>query len=221
MRNAVDRHGWQERENRYLQIIKAYDRDEVTALSELFANLVAAMEFETGDVLGSIYMELEIGNSNMGQFFTPYEVCKLMARMTLDADMIRQRVELQGFVTMSEPACGGGAMIIAMAEEMAGLQLNPQQHLHVTAIDLDLKAVHMAYLQLSLLHIPAAIVYGNALTVETRDVWHTPAHIIGGWNWKLRAKYREAEQAPAVEVFQPDITLPFRPTFGGEQAALF
>lgn len=226
MRNAVDRHGWQERETRYLQIIKGYERDEVSLLAALYAHLVMAMEFETGDVLGSIYMELDMGNSNLGQFFTPYEVCRLMAAMTIEPDLVRDCVGRRGYMTAMEPSCGGGAMLIALSEEITKLEYNPQQHLHITGVDIDIKAVHMCYLQLSLLHIPALIVHGNALTVEQWDVWPTPAHILGGWEWKLRAKDLDSDPAPAVEVFpandnQPDITLPFRPTFGGEQVALF
>lgn len=196
LRNAVDRDaGWQEREDRYLAVVKGYDRDEVESLCRCFADLVDAMTVEPGDVLGSIFMELELGNANMGQFFTPYEVCKMMASMTLADGKAQQAIERRGYVTLQEPACGGGAMIIAMAEEMRRLGMNPQQQLHVTAVDLDIKAVHMAYIQLVLLHIPAVIVYGNALTLEERDHWYTPAHILGGWSWRLRAGHNEKSGA--------------------------
>jgi hypothetical protein len=33
--------------------------------------------------------------------------------------------------------------------------VNDQQHLHITAVDIDIRAVHMTYLQLSLLRVPA------------------------------------------------------------------
>ena len=43
-----------------------------------------------------------------------------------------------------------------------------QQHFHVTAVDLDSKCVHMAYLQVSLLHVPAVLILGNSLSLEER-----------------------------------------------------
>lgn len=57
------------------------------------------------------------------------------------------------------------------------------------AQDIDSRGVHMAYLQLSLLHIPAVVILGNTLLVEERERWHTPAHILGLWQQKLRRSY--------------------------------
>uniref|UniRef100_UPI003F494B27 hypothetical protein n=1 Tax=Cupriavidus taiwanensis TaxID=164546 RepID=UPI003F494B27 len=55
----------------------------------------------------------------------------------------------------------------------------------------------MTYLQLSLLHIPAIVIHGNALSVESWGTWFTPAHILGGWGAKLRRK-RAAQALMAV-----------------------
>src|SRR5579863_8704513 len=49
-----------------------------------------------------------------------------------------------------------------------------QKHLHVTAVDVDPKCVHMTYLQLSLLHVPAIVVHGNSLSLEEFGHWYTP-----------------------------------------------
>ena len=59
-------------------------------------------------------------------------------------------------------------MVIALAREMRELGINYQQHLHVTAIDVDPKCVHMSYVQFALLHIPAVIIHGN--TAVSRGV---------------------------------------------------
>lgn len=186
MANAVD-HGPQhaEREARYMAVIKGYSKDELDGFCRMLAHLTMAMEQEPGDVLGSVFMQLELGSKWHGQFFTPYEVCRLMAGMQL-GDGFKQEIERKGYITAMEPACGGGAMILALAEEMQAAGVNYQRHLHVTAIDIDIKAVHMAYLQFSLMHIPAIIVHGNALAVEERSRWYTPAHILGGWTYRLQ-----------------------------------
>jgi len=39
----------------------------------------------------------------------------------------------------------------------------------------------MAYVQLSLLGIPAVVVHGNALSLDVWGVWYTPAHVLVGW----------------------------------------
>lgn len=57
----------------------------------------------------------------------------------------------------------------------------------------------MAYVQLSLLHIPAVVIHGNTLALEERSHWLTPAHIMGGWEWKLAAADRRAAE-PIVPV---------------------
>src|SRR2546430_9188920 len=69
--------------------------------------------------------------------------------------------------------------------------------LHVTAIDLDIIAVHMAYVQCTLLHIPAIIVHGDTLRAQTYSVWRTFAHVMGLWDAKLaRDTQRLAPPAP-------------------------
>lgn len=186
--NAVDFPKYDIREARYLEIVGKYTKDEVDAFCKMFADLACALE-EPDDVLGKIFHELELHNKYKGQFFTPYSLCYLMASM-VHTDNFLTIIEKQGFVTMQEPACGSGAMAIALAEAVKERGQNPQQVMHVTATDIDLKCVHMAYVQLSLLNIPAYILHGNSLTMEEWDVWATPAHIMHGWAHKLYSRER-------------------------------
>lgn len=93
----------------------------------------------------------------------------------------------RGFIRASEPACGSGGMVLALAKHMKeNLGINFQQHLHVIATDIDSRCVHMAYLQMSLLFIPAIVVHGDTLRLQEFDHWHTNAHIMQGWTFKLR-----------------------------------
>lgn len=126
----------------------------------------------------------------------------MMASMIVgDEAGVRQRIEQRGYLTACEPAVGAGAMVIALAEVIRGMGINYQRHLHVTAIDIDPRAVHMAYVQFSLLHIPAVIVVGNALTLEEREHWFTPAHVLGGWTARLqRDRPSELVEIEEVEV---------------------
>lgn len=213
--NAVDFIHRDEREERYLQIIKRYDRAELNALAQGLSHLTLAMEHETRDVLGRTFHDLELHNKWAGQFFTPYDVCRMMAQMTIgDTNDLQERIKERGYVTAQEPAVGSGAMVIALAQEMREAGINYQQHLHVTAIDIDLKCVHMAYVQFSLLHIPAVIIHGDTLAVKEYSHWYTPAHLLDGWQWKLRRwetellPPRPAAIIPVADPVEPSSELP-------------
>lgn len=185
--NSVDLTQRDEREARYMEMIKRYRPDEIQAFPEMLAALVLDLEDEPEDVLGRVFHELELHNKWTGQYFTQFPLCQAMAKMVVgEATDVQARILERGFLAASEPACGSGAMIIALANELKALGINYQQQLHVTAVDIDVKCVHMAYLQFSLLHIPAVVVHGDSLRVEERARWFTPAHILGGWTTKLR-----------------------------------
>lgn len=202
--NAVDLAQAETREARYMEVIKRYSREELAKFPEMLAALINALEEEPSDVMGRTFHELELHNKWAGQFFSPYPLCRMMAKMTLsDTADLEARISERGFVTASEPAVGSGAMVIALAHEMQEAGINYQQHLHVTAVDVDLKCVHMVYLQCALLHIPAVIVHGNTLSVQEYSRWYTPAHILDGWNFKLKrgvsSERHERERPPAPE----------------------
>lgn len=184
LRNAVDKHGWQEREDRYLQVVKPYTPAQLARFAEAFAHVVNLIHAEPRDVLGHLYMSLELGNEAMGQFYTPYDIAKVMAKF--QGDTLTEQIEREGFARMYEPACGAGAFIIATSQTLRERGFNPQQQLHVTAEDLSSQAVHMVYIHLTLLHIPAVVYRRDTLTMETYDTWFTPAHILGGWGRRLR-----------------------------------
>lgn len=182
------------REELYMQTVAKYTREEACQIAHMFAELQEGLHVAPRDILGEIFMQLEIGNSRMGQFFTPHHICELMASLTISDD-IEAKVAKHGFVTVHEPASGSGATVIAMMLAMQDRGLNYQRHVHVTAVDLDSTAAMMAYVQLSLMHVPATIVHGNTLTLEKYSQWYTPAHILGGWSSRLsRAQAQRAAE---------------------------
>ena len=69
--------------------------------------------------------------------------------------------------------------------------INYQHCLHVTAIDLDSVAVHMAYVQCTLLHIPALILHGDTLRGDVYSQWRTFAHVMGFWDARLARDVRQ------------------------------
>lgn len=189
----MDRAQFYAREERYLGIVKQYERDEVEDLAKAFAHLTLAYEecFRDGavafaDTLGSLYMMLDMVNSDTGQFFTPYEVSRLMAMMKIEG--AGELINEKGYVQVMEPAAGAGGMIIATAHALHEAGFNYQRTMHATAIDIDARCVHMCFVQLSMLHIPAMVIHGNALSGETWGQWVTPAHILGGWQRRLDSR---------------------------------
>ena len=193
--NSVDLAQREAREARYMDVVKRYKPEEVQRFPEMLAALVADLEDDPEDILGKTYHELELHNKWSGQYFTPFPLCRAMARMIVgDAVDVQERIAERGFLTASESA-------IALALELKEQGVNYQQQLHVTAVDVDAKCVHMTYLQLALLHIPAVVVHGNSLSLEEYGRWYTPDHIMNGWNYRLK------RNAPATAV-QPEAANP-------------
>lgn len=187
IRNVFDLKNKEEYEAQFHSIHQRYTTKENETFAKLLGELTLALEDDMSDILGKVFSQLELGNKWKGQFFTPDPVCRVMAKISLSDD-IQEKIDKDGFITVGEPAVGGGAMVIAIAKEIKERGINYQKHLHVTAVDVDIRAVHMAYIQLSLFFIPAVIVHGDTLRMEEYSHWYTPAHVMGGWNEKLMLK---------------------------------
>lgn len=190
------------REQRYLQIVHQYSKDEAAQIAHLLGITTLALEDEPHDFLGQMFMQLELYNHWKGQYFTPSALSDAMARLILDDQLLRA-IEERGFITVQEPACGAGAMIIGSAMALQARKINYQQAMHVTAVDVDSTAAHMAYIQLSLLHIPAVVIVGNTLSMELRDAFPTPAHVLGFWDNKLRRGYALGSKADLANQPKP------------------
>ncbi|MEO8767146.1 MAG: hypothetical protein ABI363_02175 [Nitrosospira sp.] len=107
MSNAVDRAQHETREARYMQIVKGYKAHEVARFPEMLACFALSLEVEMKDCLGQLFMALELGNSRAGQFFTPYNISLLMAKMICGD--VKAQCEARGYVRVMEPAVGAGA----------------------------------------------------------------------------------------------------------------
>lgn len=121
--NSVDFVHQSARESRYLEIINTYNKEEQQEFPKLFGYLVNALEdclsLEGGpvDLLGQIFHELELHNKWKGQYFTPVPVCEAMGMMSL-GDHDQKAIKEEGFLTVGEPACGSGAMVLGFAKAM-------------------------------------------------------------------------------------------------------
>lgn len=183
--NQFDMRQSDEREKRYLNIIKKYTPDMQQLLTEVFAKIFVLLSQQVNpavgfaDYLGELYMRSDTRNSKAGQFFTPYCVSKACALCAIDPQRVEHAIENDEVLTFSEPACGSGGMIIAAADTLYyKYHFNYSRNMLVECSDIDSRCVHMCYLQLSLAGIPAIIFRRNTLTMETWDRWETPAYIM-------------------------------------------
>lgn len=144
------------REEEYMKIVASYGGD-VRPFAEMSGMLTMTLDDEMSDVLGEIYMESGCGNKNTGQFFTPFHLSEAAAQLVLAG------MEQKKKITLNEPSCGGGGMIIAAAKTLRDKGINPQTTLKIVAQDLDWKAIYMCYVQLSLLGLDAVVVQGDTL----------------------------------------------------------
>ncbi|OWY74844.1 N-6 DNA methylase [Pantoea sp. AMG 501] len=170
------------------KICGRYRPEDIQDLHRLFSLMVSALEAKFHDFLGAIFMELELGDGRQGQYFTPYSVQSLMARMLMPG--VEEAVKREGLFTLSEPTCGAGGMVVAVAECMLEAGLNPSEQMFVNCIDIDPVAADMAFIQLSLLGIPAEVITGNTLTMQFSRVRYTPVYYINGFEERLKAQRR-------------------------------
>lgn len=143
-------------------------------------------------------MALNLGNDSGGQFFTPYDVCRMMAEMT--CDNVLPTIEAKGYISINDCACGAGATLIAgvhaAAKQIHKAGLNWQNHILVTAQDVDYTVAYMCYIQLSLLGVAGYIKVGNSLTEPMRsddsleNYWFTPMYCSDVWTIRRLLKGR-------------------------------
>lgn len=198
--NSVDKRQWEKREKMYMDTIKKYSKSEADKFAEMLALVVMGLDGpRMGDFLGELYMNLGVSNKDIGQFFTPYDVSKMMSQF-LGTDP-----NDDGIITLNEPTCGSGGMIIAYAETLKKEDINYQEKLRVVCQDLDHDVVKMAYIQLSLLGIDAVIMQGNTLTLQMNEFWYTPMHFI---NLAKEKQVKQGEQTKRmVDAMQQIIAL--------------
>lgn len=169
-------------EEKYKSVAKNYNLDQLQQFAQLIATVTLALEEKHQDFLGQVFMQNDMGSNYKGQFFTPYHVSKVMAEIQLiDADNFKDK----DLITVSEPCCGAGGMIIAFADSLKEKGINYQQKIYVEAIDIDDLCYKMTYVQLSLLGIPAKVIKGNTLSLNFQEVLYTPLFFVNNIQGKL------------------------------------
>jgi type I restriction-modification system DNA methylase subunit len=182
----------QTREAEYLEEVKRWEKSDLDLFAQALGALVTEMEarpFE--DIIGGYYMEFALSHKGQqwnGEFHTPKPTCDLMARMTL-GDV--ESLPAEGPITVCEPACGAGAMILSLGEACSP---EVRRRLRVTAIDVSRTACDMAFINTTLWAIPTRVIYGNALSMECWAAWSNIHYIVPWLPLALRVQTPEATE---------------------------
>ena len=151
--NTVDFSSYAEREEQYKKVMEKYQPEEQKILSEVFTmiyQLLSSVVYDDGcfdDYLGELFMRCEQGNSGTGQFFTPYHVSKLMAKMILGSEVV-EKAEKDEVITVNDPCCGGGGMLMAALDVLKNdYHINYTRNCFIDCGDIDRRCVYMTYLQ--------------------------------------------------------------------------
>ena len=177
--NAVDCTNYDQREAEYLRIVKKYSPEQMGTFAELLAlTAIAITENPNRDFLGDLYSGLELLDRGHQQFFTPYNISHLMASCMMSGKS--DDFEQKGYISICDPSCGSGTMLIAAANTLQSSKRNPATEALLVGKDIDRRVAKMCYITLSLMGCAAVIQVCNSLSFE--DVpksctWVTPAFI--------------------------------------------
>jgi len=180
----------QTREADYLEEAGRWEKPELDIFAEALGALVLEMESRPfADILGGYYLEFGLstkGQQWTGEFHTPKPVCDLIAKITL-GDL--ESLPAEGPITLCEPACGSGAMILSLAQACPS---EARRRLRVTAIDINRTACDMAFINTSLWGIPTRVIHGDSLTMQCWAAWSNIHYISPGLPLALRVQTPEA-----------------------------
>ena len=194
-------------EQRYLSIVKKYKKEDlkvfVEALGVFMGWIKKAMDGDIPfrDFAGEIYMDSGTSSDKAGQFFTPYHVSHLMAECNFDKDKLKAEIaaDPDHVITIAEPTCGAGGLIVAAIDVLKDAGINYAWNVFVDCGDIDARCVHMTYLTLSLLGVPAVVRRGDALALEYSETWYTPAYIFAWPHFKSRLHGGRYPATPTVQ----------------------
>lgn len=198
---------FEERSKLMLSTADQYTEKELQQLDELSRILVDALDRNSHqDFLGRLYMSLDFGSSWRGQFFTPWNVAMMMARMIAEKET--EIPPDKGYISVGDLCCGAGGLLIAMAMAYSDQykDWNYQKDLLFVGQDIDRVVALMCYIQLSLLGCAGYVIIGDSLQYpicgqdlfptlgEGCEIWYTPM-----WfhpTWTLRREKRLVQLNP-------------------------
>lgn len=178
----------EEREKKYHAIISSYREEEREVFPQMLSLVVLALEDNPEqDFLGSLYHYMNLQQEQKGQFFTPYHICEFMSEIQFTDTEADEVLKKQRYISVSDPTCGAGAMLIAFANVARKHGINYQKQVLFVAQDIDRTAAMMCYIQMSLLGCPAIVAIGDSLAKPfphpDNEVWYTLFYYLNHWRF--------------------------------------
>lgn len=153
------------KEERYLEIVRRYEKPDAYRLADAFAAMVDEMD-NAGqglhDMLGEFFMEY-ISHGHNGQFFTPEPICEMMARLA---------GKIENGQSVYDCACGSGRTLLAAAK------INRKALFYGT--DVDRNCCFMSLINLCLNGLQGEIAWMNSLSNQFYFAWHILKHPANG-----------------------------------------
>ncbi|HVU07841.1 MAG TPA: N-6 DNA methylase [Verrucomicrobiae bacterium] len=157
------------REAEYLEEAKRWKAEDLENFADALGALILEMEAKPyEDVLGGYYMDFALSSKGQqwnGEFHTPKPICDLMARM-MAGDC--NQLPADRPITVCEPACGAGAMILSLAQACPP---EVRRRLQVTAIDINKTACDMCFINTTLWAIPTRVMHGDTIAFKFWSAW--------------------------------------------------
>ena len=177
--NTVNSKWREEREARYRSVAEKYHSMELDIFAKMITEVTLGLnENPEQDFLGELFMALDLGNEWRGQFFTPYDVCRAAAEIS--ARNVEAESKVQSWVSVNDPACGAGAMLIAFANVCKSKGVNYQNDLSKPAQSIDDRGL---------------------IPVDCGNVWATPMYTINDLWWVRRELAQRHLVLPRKECF--------------------
>ncbi len=123
-----------------------------------------------------------------------------MAEFIVGEESYENKIKEKGYITLSEPTCGSGVMILAIAKVLKEKEINYQQNLLVYAVDISEICAYMTYVQLSLYGISAKVFCGDALSQKMNFCLETPLYFLNYWKFRNVNKAINKEEKSSIEV---------------------
>lgn len=182
----------QTREDEYLEVVSRYSEEEINDFSKALAALILEMESKPfTDLLGFYYMEIGSKSSKnaRGEFYTPPNVSELMAQMIGDHG---QAIARRKPITLNEPCCGAGGMVLAFAKQFAPKSDGDPSYVDLvraTCQDISPLSCDMCYINTTLWGIPARIIWGDTLKAEIKESWNNIHWVRVGEDDRLKSEW--------------------------------
>ena len=144
--------------------------DVFMSYSEAFANLLGSMEKTDMDILGHLYQEYGAPSSENGQYFTPSAAAQLLSGVMLPSNEEIQNTTRDDPLTIHDPTCGSGSLLISAAKQIEESTDTPYAALFFGQ-DIDIRCVKMTAINFAIRGLPGYAIHGDSLKADPIAAW--------------------------------------------------